>query len=750
MSRSRPLMARRLVAVGLTGVLLLAACSDDNSATTTTSAAPGTSTGPETTQDTRDPGLTLGYVRPAAGILSQLATAQEASINLALDDINAAGGVNGGPVKLVTVDESLDGDTAAAIDDLIGQGASMILGPVSSNGAKAALATLASKGAVACSASATSPELSTLDTEKVLYRTAMPDSFTLNYVADTISADAEAAKLPEGTPYKVSILARGDDYGINVGNGLASTLTARGMAVQVVTYSARQSIFTAEAAKIAGTKPDAVVLVSYGEGVRAAPTLVNAGVPASAIIGLDGVFDPNFAQRANNPDPSLLDGMRVIGSTGDRAFLDRLVAVPDLNQYVFGAQAYDCTIIGALAAATAKSSDAKVFGPMIATVTDGGRSCSTVADCLQKLGAGEDVDYEGVSGGIRFDEAGDPAEVRITTASFTGGEMSELKSTDLNLDDLRQQEALASAIMISRLQQLLAVLGYYTGPIDGQWSDEVTASVAAFQNDLGVPVTGVWDEATDAAAREKYGNVTGALTDSVIGIQLLLTELGFYNGPIDGVYSQQTIDAIRALQRELGVPETGILDAATLRAAYEQGVISGTPPSTVPPASTVPPTTIPVPPTSLPVVPPEPSAPTVLDALKADPRFSTLVELLTAAGFTDDTKVLGPITLFAPTNDAFAAVDPAVLDALKKDPAALQQALSFHLVDAGITLAFLGTLSSVPTMYGEALTVTTDTSGSDPVVKVNDVATIAPEIRASNGIIIPIAGVLIPTEQPPA
>jgi len=216
------------------------------------------------------------------------------------------------------------------------------------------------------------------------------------------------------------------------------------------------------------------------------------------------------------------------------------------------------------------------------------------------------------------------------------------------------------------------------------------------------------------------------------------------------VYSQQTIDAIRALQRELGVPETGILDAATLRAAYQQGIISGTPPSTVPPASTVPPTTIPVPPTSLPVVPPEPSAPTVLDALKADPRFSTLVELLTAAGFSDDTKVIGPITLFAPTNDAFAAVDPAVLDALKNDPVALQQALSFHLVDAGITLAFLGTLSSVPTMYGEALTVTTDTSGSQPVVKVNDVATIAPEIRASNGIIIPIAGVLIPTEQPPA
>lgn len=745
MFRTHPHPARRLVAVALVGGLLFAACSDDET-TTTTSAAPGTTTGTETTADGRDPGLVMGYVRPGAGLLSQLATAQEAAINLAIDDINAAGGINGGPVQLLAVDESLDGDTAGAVNDLLDQGANMILGPIGSTGAKAALDPLTTRKSVACSASATSPELSTLDEANVLYRTAMPDSFTLNYVADALSADAEAAALPEGTPYKVSILARNDDYGINVGNGLASTLTARGMEVQVVQYSPRQVIFTAEADAIAATTPDAVVLVAYGEGVRQVDTLVTAGVAATKIVGLDGLFDPNFAQRASNTDPARVDGMRVIGSTGDRAFLDRLAAEPGLDQLVFGAQAYDCAIIGALAAATAKSSDPAAFAPSISAVTDSGRSCSTVADCLEKLAAGEDIDYEGVSGGIRFDEAGDPAEVRLTTASFTAGAMTEVSSSDLDLDELRQQEALASAIMISRLQQVLAVLGYYSGPIDGQWSDEMTASVAALQSDLGVPVTGVWDAATDEAARAKYGDVMNAFTDSVISIQQLLTDLGFYTGPIDGVYSQETVDAIRALQRELGVPETGILDAATLQAAFEKGIVVGTPSTTVPPASTVPPTTIPTPTTSIPVVPPDPSAPSILDSLKADDRFTTLVELLTAAGFTDDASVLGPITLFAPTNDAFDAVDPAVLEALKSDPVALQRALSFHLVDAGITLTFLGTLSSVPTMYGEALTVTVE----GDVVLVNGVETIAPELRASNGIIIPIAGVLIPTVEPKA
>jgi len=232
----------------------------------------------------------------------------------------------------------------------------------------------------------------------------------------------------------------------------------------------------------------------------------------------------------------------------------------------------------------------------------------------------------------------------------------------------------------------------------------------------------------------------------VVGLQILLTDLGFYSGPIDGVYSREVIDAVKELQRQLGVPETGIIDAATLQAAYQQGIITGTPPTTLPPESTVPPaTTVPpvtVPPSTVPpVTPPDPSAPSVLEALKADGRFTQLVALLEAAGYTDDTSVIGPITLFAPTDDAIGAVDPATIDAIKADPALLNSVLAYHLVDAGITLKFLATLTEVDTAHGEPLTVAVDGAG---VVTVNGIATIAPEIKASNGIIIPIDGVLTP------
>ena len=326
---------------------------------------------------------------------------------------------------------------------------------------------------------------------------------------------------------------------------------------------------------MAASNPNAVVMVSYSESTRLISDLLTAGVPATALIGLDGSFDPRLAEASVPSDPTAVDGLEVIGTTGSRAFIDRLVAIPDTQQVIYGAQMYDCAIVMALAAQAAGSTDPAVYGPLLVTVTSEGRSCSTYEDCLANLEAGDDIDYEGVSGGIRFDENGDVLEARFTVGRFTDATLEEVSSTDVDLDEVLQAEAFAEAIFVTRLQQVLTVLGYYEGPIDGIYSEAVTAAVGALQADLGVPVTGVYDEATDAALRARHGDITALLGDSVAGIQQLLTDLGFYTGPIDGVYSAETVEAIRALQRELGVPETGILDAATLRAAYERGLTTG-------------------------------------------------------------------------------------------------------------------------------------------------------------------------------
>jgi branched-chain amino acid transport system substrate-binding protein len=692
-------------------------------------------------------GFAFGFLRPTLGLLRDLSSAQEVALGLAVDDVNAAGGVAGSPVAMVTVDEPEDGDLVPAIEELA-ETAGVVLGPVSSDSAAASLDPLAETGMIACSASATAPDLSTLDTEGVLFRTAISDAVTVAFVAEQLAARQAAAALPEGETFDVVIVARTDDYGLQVGNGLAATLLAQGIGADVIGYNPRRVVFSEEAAEVASRDADAVVLVSYAESVRLIESLIAAGVPADRLVGLDGSFDPRLASRSVPSDPTAVDGMQVIGTTGGRAFLDRLVADPATEQVIYGAQMYDCAIAVALAVHSSGSTDPAVYAEVLPDVTAEGRACSTYADCIASIDAGDDIDYEGVSGGLRFDEFGDVQQARFTVAEVREGELTEVSSTDVDLDELRQQEAFTQAIFTTRVQQLLTALGYYTGPIDGQSSEELTAAIGALQADLGVPVTGVWDAETDAAVRERYGELTTTLGDAVTGLQELLAELGYYTGPIDGTYSQATVEAVRALQRDLGVPETGVLDAATLRAIYEQGVIAGTPPTTTPPETTPPETTPPTtepPPTAPPttaVPPPDPEDATLLEVLTEDGRFTTLLGLVADSGFEPDVGVLGPLTVFAPTDDAFAALDPSLLAQLGEDPAMLATVLSYHLVEDWLTIDELAGLTSVLTVHGETIEVTVD----GDTVRVNGAATIPPELPARNGIVIPIDAVLIPPE----
>ncbi len=329
----------------------------------------------------------------------------------------------------------------------------------------------------------------------------------------------------------------------------------------------------------------------------------------------------------------------------------------------------------------------------------GTRPCSTYGDCRAKLDAGETVAYQGQIGSFTFNADGTPTASRFTTAKLANGSFVVTSTVDVDITAAQAaaaaELALASAVQTARIQQALTVLGLYSGPIDGKPSDALTASISALQGQLGVPVTGVYDAATDEAFRQKLGAAGSTVSDATASLQQALTDLGFYTGPIDGVYSAATIAAVRSLQASLGIPQTGVVDAATLQAAFDKGVASVPPPTTVPP-TTVPPTTTttaaPKPPPSTSPKPtvtaaPEPKPTTtakepapatttttvkepapapeekdIVAALQADPRFTTYVGLLRDAGLEQSLALLDPVTVFAPTNDAFAALPPGTLD----------------------------------------------------------------------------------------
>lgn len=131
----------------------------------------------------------------------------------------------------------------------------------------------------------------------------------------------------------------------------------------------------------------------------------------------------------------------------------------------------------------------------------------------------------------------------------------------------------------------------------------------------------------------------------------------------------------------------------------------------------------------------------IVEIAASDPQFSTLVTLVGEAGLVDTLKGDGPFTVFAPTNDAFAKLDPATVTALRADTEALTGVLTYHVLPAKVkSKAIIGGTVTVDTVNGASVSA----DGTGEGVKINDANVIKADIYASNGVIHVIDTVLIP------
>lgn len=142
------------------------------------------------------------------------------------------------------------------------------------------------------------------------------------------------------------------------------------------------------------------------------------------------------------------------------------------------------------------------------------------------------------------------------------------------LTDERQAQAVAAVrAYTSALQQDLTTAGYYGGAVDGVYGPLTTQAVEDLQQTAGLPVTGTVDKATaEALQGELVALGETAAQDSVAStaaVQQTLKLAGFWDGPVDGVWTPELTDAVKDLQLELGVEPTGAVDAATVLAFQE-------------------------------------------------------------------------------------------------------------------------------------------------------------------------------------
>ncbi len=121
--------------------------------------------------------------------------------------------------------------------------------------------------------------------------------------------------------------------------------------------------------------------------------------------------------------------------------------------------------------------------------------------------------------------------------------------------------------------------------------------------------------------------------------------------------------------------------------------------------------------------------------------FSTLLQAATAAGLVETLQGEGPFTVFAPTDEAFAALPAGTLDSLLADPEALKQVLLYHVVSGKVTADQVVGMTSADSVEGSPIAI----SVKDGTVYLNDAAkVVTADVLASNGVIHVIDQVILP------
>ncbi len=403
----------RLASVAAAGVLVLAACGgggDDDGDSGSAAESPS------------DGVLTFGSLLPQTGSLAFLGPPEFAGVDLAVAEINEAGGVLGEEVVHVKGDS---GDTDSGIapdetDRLLDAGADVIVGAASSGVSMTVIDKIMNAGAVMFSPANTSTDFDLGDYSE-------PDLYFRTAPSDILQGAVLSNLLIQDGKQNVAILARQDSYGETLAEQVGEGLEAAGSTVAAtVFYGENAQSYDSQVADIAASDPDAVLLIAFEETTTIVPQLVSAGVGPQAI---DTYFvDGNTADYSETLDEGLLEGVKgtIPGADSSQDFKDRLLEVDaELDSFAYAAESYDAVIVSALAAVAADSDAGSAIAEEIVNVTRDGEKCTTFAECLELLEAGEDIDYDGVSGPIELGETGSPTAASIGIYEYDGNNQIE-------------------------------------------------------------------------------------------------------------------------------------------------------------------------------------------------------------------------------------------------------------------------------------------------------------------------------------
>ena len=390
--------------------LTLAACGggDDTAEPETETATESESAAPAAEGDGT---LTIGSLLPQTGNLAFLGPPEFAGVELAIKEINEAGGVLDQEVAYVEGDS---GDTSQdianpTVDRLLAANVDVIIGAASSGVSLTVIDKITSAGVVQYSPANTAAELTDYEDNGLYFRTAPPDILQGRILGETILADGCT---------NLGVLALQDPYGEGLANFVGETVTGGGSALapeEPIFYDPAASNFDAQVNELKAANPDCVALIGFEESAKVINSMVSAGIgPQEVPLYL---VDGNLGNALGEDLPAgVLAGAKgsLPGAEATAEFRERLATVdPALKDYSYAAESYDAVITSALAALVAESDAGEAIGAELPGVTKDGEKCTTFADCKELIEAGDDIDYDGISGPIELNEKGDPTSAII-------------------------------------------------------------------------------------------------------------------------------------------------------------------------------------------------------------------------------------------------------------------------------------------------------------------------------------------------
>ena len=392
-----------------------------------TTEAPATTAAPTTTAAPAGDPLVLASLMPLSGDLASLGPGIALGAALAVQQINAAGGINGQDVVLIEGDSGCDGAVAlTSLNDVIAQGAQGVMGAACSGTSLAILDTAIAAEVVMVSPSNTSPQFTKMDKKGFYARTAP---------SDLLQGDVLASLLVEDGIGSVSIISRADSYGRGLAEATAAAFEDAGGTVKTIVYHATDaSDFSAEVTALGKGAADAIVGILFPEtGCGVLQPAFEQGLLDSPWYMTDGVKDAGLASLCGLG--TALDGFKgtAPGSAAGEAKDAFEAAYAEVSAdgsptFIFAPQAYDAVMLMAISAAANGVTGPEIASGLVAA-SSGGEKCIGVA-CIALAADGVDVDYVGASGEIELNAVGDPTAATYDIWTTEGDTNPVLRSVD--------------------------------------------------------------------------------------------------------------------------------------------------------------------------------------------------------------------------------------------------------------------------------------------------------------------------------